>query len=250
MAQLQTYLEVAVGLATQAGQVIRKGFSEAKNVHYKGPTDLVTETDRQCEQLIRSGLLAAFPTHQFIGEEDTSDSGAKPVLTDAPTWMCDPLDGTCNYVHGFPSVCVSLGLAIKKDLVVGVVYNPILGELFTAVRGCGAFLNGQPIHASPQQELSKALVATEIGTTRDPETMAAIFDRVQKVGPPADQPAACTRLPRWPPPALILAARPTGCRLARPAAAAAPAPAPAPPAAAAPTLLPPPRRRRRRPRRR
>ncbi len=88
------------------------------------------------------------------------------------------VDGTTNFVHQYPFVCVSIGLAIRKQLVVGVVLNPILDELYTAVKGQGAFLNGKQIHASDTTELGHALFATEIGTTRDPETVAAIFDRI------------------------------------------------------------------------
>jgi inositol-phosphate phosphatase/L-galactose 1-phosphate phosphatase len=181
MSELHTYLKVAVDVAREAGRLIQHAFSEAKNVHYKGSTDLVTDTDRQCEKLIHDTLSKAFPSHKFIGEEETSASGAKPFLYDAPTWMVDPLDGTTNFVHGYPFVCVSLGLAIKKEVVVGVVFNPILNELFTAVKGGGAFLNGQRISCSQQNDLRKALVATEIGTTRDAETMAAVFERVRRV---------------------------------------------------------------------
>jgi hypothetical protein len=82
---------------------------------------------------------------QFIGEETSATNGT-PELTDAPTWIVDPLDGTTNFVHRYPFVCVSIGLVIDKVPTVGVVFNPILDELFTAVIGKGAFLNGQRIY--------------------------------------------------------------------------------------------------------
>jgi 3'-phosphoadenosine 5'-phosphosulfate (PAPS) 3'-phosphatase len=82
---------------------------------------------------------------QFIGEETSATNGT-PELTDAPTWIVDPLDGTTNFVHRYPFVCVSIGLVIDKVPTIGVVFNPILDELFTAVIGKGAFLNGQRIY--------------------------------------------------------------------------------------------------------
>lgn len=74
-----------------------------------------------------------------------------PELTDTPTWIIDPIDGTTNFIHGFPHTCVVIGLAIKKEMVLGIVYNPILEQLFTARKGRGAFLNGKPIQASKIQ---------------------------------------------------------------------------------------------------
>lgn len=95
--------------------------------------------------------------------------------------MVDPLDGTTNFVHRFPFVCTSIALVIKKEIVVGVVYNPILKELFTAIKGKGALLNGQPIKVSNKDALDQALLATEIGVSRDEQVMDAIFDRLRKI---------------------------------------------------------------------
>eukprot|EP00898_Chlorokybus_atmophyticus_P005155 jgi/Chlat1/5640/Chrsp369S00866 len=176
--QLDRCLEVAVAAAQQAGEVIAKAFNAAKRVEEKASNvDLVTETDQQCETLVRKTLSDAFPDFEFIGEEESSKGGF--TLTDKPTWMVDPLDGTTNFVHRFPFVCVSIGLAISKKAVVGVVYNPIMNELFTAVRGKGAFLNGQPIKVSAQTELGRALVATEIGIVRDEAAITATTNRIK-----------------------------------------------------------------------
>lgn len=84
---------------------------------------------------------------RFIGEETTS-SGVKAEFTDDPTWIIDPVDGTLNFVHGYPNVCVSIGLAIDKELVLGIIYVPVPNLMFTATKGKGAFLNGKPIHVS------------------------------------------------------------------------------------------------------
>jgi len=177
---LGTCLEVAVGAAKRAGQVILNSFYDAKAVEHKGMVDLVTETDKACEDLIFKELASSFPTHQLIGEE-TSASDGIPDLTDAPTWVIDPLDGTTNFVHRFPFVCVSIGLVINKVPAVGVVYNPILDELFTAVQGRGAFLNGKRINVSTQEHIGNALLATEIGTKRDKETVDATTNRINSL---------------------------------------------------------------------
>ncbi|XP_073273910.1 inositol-phosphate phosphatase-like isoform X2 [Primulina huaijiensis] len=145
-----------------------------------GEVDLVTETDKKCEDLIFYHLKQQFPEHKFVGEETTAACGATE-LTEEPTWIVDPLDGTTNFVHGFPFVCVSIGLTIGRIPTVGVVYNPIMDELFTAIRGKGAFLNGKAIKVSSQTELVKALLATEVGTKRDKATVDETTNRINSL---------------------------------------------------------------------
>eukprot|EP00271_Cylindrocystis_brebissonii_P008549 TRINITY_DN2292_c0_g1_i1.p1 TRINITY_DN2292_c0_g1~~TRINITY_DN2292_c0_g1_i1.p1 ORF type:complete len:271 (+),score=54.54 TRINITY_DN2292_c0_g1_i1:261-1073(+) len=171
---------VAVEAAKAAGEVIAGSFYKMKRVENKGAVDLVTETDKACEDLIFGFIQTAFPSHKFIGEEGSSIAGTA-ALTEEPTWMVDPLDGTTNFVHMFPFVCVSIGLVVERQMVVGVVYNPVLQELFTAVRGRGAFLNGSQIHTSKETDLGKALVATEIGTKRDTATVEASTNRIKEL---------------------------------------------------------------------
>ncbi|KAF7803839.1 Inositol monophosphatase 3 [Senna tora] len=177
---LSEYLASAVEAAQKAGEIIRKGFYQTKHVEHKGQVDLVTETDKACEDLIFSHLRKLYPTHKFIGEETTAACGATE-LTDEPTWLVDPLDGTTNFVHGFPFVCVSIGLTIGKVPTVGVVYNPILNELFTGILGKGAFLNGNPIKVSTQTELISSLLATEAGTKRDKKTIDVCTQRINNL---------------------------------------------------------------------
>ncbi|XP_075503020.1 inositol-phosphate phosphatase-like isoform X2 [Primulina tabacum] len=145
-----------------------------------GEVDLVTETDKKCEDLIFYYLKQHFPEHKFVGEETTAACGATE-LTEEPTWIVDPLDGTTNFVHGFPFVCVSIGLTIGRIPTVGVVYNPIMDELFTAIHGKGAFLNGKAIKVSSQTELVKALLATEVGTKRDKATVDETTNRINSL---------------------------------------------------------------------
>ncbi|XP_020227130.1 inositol-phosphate phosphatase isoform X1 [Cajanus cajan] len=149
-------------------------------IYWNAQVDLVTETDKACEDLIFNHLKQLYPSHKFIGEETTA-AGANAQLTDEPTWIVDPLDGTTNFVHGFPFVCVSIGLTIGKIPTVGVVYNPIINELFTGIRGKGAFLNGNPIKVSSQTELMSALLVTEVGTKRDKSTLDACTNRINSL---------------------------------------------------------------------
>ncbi|KAI3466513.1 hypothetical protein Pfo_023176 [Paulownia fortunei] len=177
---VEDFLATAVDAAKSAGEIIRSGFYETKRVEHKGQVDLVTETDKRCEELIFDLLKLQYPDHKFIGEETTAAYGTTE-LTDEPTWIVDPLDGTTNFVHGFPFVCVSIGLTIGRIPTIGVVYNPIMDELFTAICGKGAFLNGKPIKTSSQSELVKSLLVTEVGTKRDKSTVDASTDRINSL---------------------------------------------------------------------
>lgn len=174
------WLEVAESAALAAGEIIAEAWDKEKNVEHKGTVDLVTATDKACEDLIMTRLKEVFPEHCFIGEEEASTGGI-PELTDAPTWMVDPLDGTTNFVHRFPFSCVCVGLAVNKKPVVGVVHNPILKETYTAIVGQGAFLNGAKIHVASQRPLGQALVATEIGVSRDTSTMDTTISRFRNI---------------------------------------------------------------------
>lgn len=170
----------AVAAASEAGDEIKAAWFVERDVEYKGECDLVTATDKKCEDLIFRRLQAAFPEHDFVGEESVAAAnGVLPTIGDAPTWFVDPLDGTTNFVHGYPFSCVSIGLTVHKIPVLGVVLNPITGETFAAVQGRGATLNGERISVSSVTDLNKSLVATEIGVGRDAETVDAIMSRVR-----------------------------------------------------------------------
>lgn len=152
--------------------------SQRKTVQIKShPTDFVTETDQQVEKLLMDGIRKKYPDHEFIGEEESSD-GKKVVLTDSPTWIIDPIDGTMNFVHSFPHSAVSIALLINKVTEIGIVFNPVLGQKFTARRGQGAFYNGQRIHVSEERDLSKALIMVEFGTNRESEKVKVIMENL------------------------------------------------------------------------
>ncbi|RLS77374.1 MAG: inositol monophosphatase [Planctomycetota bacterium] len=118
----------------------------------KGPRDLVTEADFASQREIRRLVLEAFPTHGFVGEEADAAAGQPPAGSvghggAGTRWIVDPLDGTTNYVHGFPAYCTSIALADGDDLLVAAIHDPLRDECFTARRGGGAFLNGRPIES-------------------------------------------------------------------------------------------------------
>ncbi|XP_044762541.1 inositol monophosphatase 1 [Coccinella septempunctata] len=164
------FLESALSVAKQAGELIRSQFNNRnKTITTKEcDIDLVTETDKAVEELIINSLSKEFPDHRFIGEETTAD-GKKVELTEVPTWIIDPIDGTLNFVHSFPHSCISLALFINKEPSIAIVYNPMLEQLFTAQKGVGAFYNNKEMKVSGKQNLSEALIMYEVGTFRNAE---------------------------------------------------------------------------------
>ncbi|KAL0675603.1 hypothetical protein Bca4012_003584 [Brassica carinata] len=175
---LDQFLAAAIDAAQKAGEVIRKGFYETKHVEHKGQVDLVTETDKKCEELVFNHLKQLFPNHKFIGEETTAANGVSE-LTDEPTWIVDPVDGTTNFVHGFPFVCVSIGLTIGKVPVVGVVFNPIMDESRDFV---GQDENNVLFFVvSTQSELVTALLLAEAGVKRDKATLDDATNRINSL---------------------------------------------------------------------
>src|SRR5690348_3856251 len=145
--------------AARRGAAVLESWRARFSVREKGHADLVTEADLASQQEVRSYLLGRFPDHDFLGEEGGKGQ-PRPGPGAPPTWIVDPLDGTTNYVHDVPAYCVSVGLEVAGELVVGVIYDPRLDELFAAARGQGATLNGQPIRTSATGRLDEALLAT------------------------------------------------------------------------------------------
>jgi myo-inositol-1(or 4)-monophosphatase len=160
-------LEAAITAARAAGQLLLERLGTSYQVSHKGPADLVTEIDHQAQDLIANTLREAFPSYGLVGEE-----GSEPGLNDdGPRWIVDPLDGTVNYVRGYPFFAVSIALERAAELAAGVVYNPNLDELFTAERGKGASLNGSPIQVSTATRLEESVLASgfpyEVWTSDD-----------------------------------------------------------------------------------
>jgi myo-inositol-1(or 4)-monophosphatase len=158
------FLPTAESIAREAGALLREFYHRGVRTEYKGDVDLVTEADRASEALIGTRLRAAFPDHGIYGEE-----GTRQALDSEFRWYVDPLDGTTNFAHGFPVFCVVLGcerrhpgLAPDEDgeMVAGVIYDPLRDEMFSAARGQGATLNGQPIRVSRTKSMQESLIAT------------------------------------------------------------------------------------------
>ena len=150
-------LELAQRLAREAGSIQREHYEGEFEVHTKSAViDLVTDIDRACERLIVEAIQTERPGDAILAEEGGG--------TDNPDaewrWVIDPLDGTTNYAHGYPRFCVSIGIEHRGVATVGVVYDPLLDELFSAVRGRGAMLNDRPLQVSAETRLDHAMLST------------------------------------------------------------------------------------------
>lgn len=166
--EIQDFYRTALDVTKEAGERVRADFYRNKNIEVKENfADLVTETDKAVEDLVINKLKQKYPSHKFIGEETVS-AGGHCELTSDPTWIIDPIDGTTNFVHGVPHTCISVGLAVNQQIVIGVVHCPIVGETYSAVKGQGAFCNGEKLSVSSIQDLKKAVVIVEGGTSRNP----------------------------------------------------------------------------------
>ena len=158
------FLEAAIEAAKLGGDKLIEWMGKV-DVKEKGPRDLVTQADFESQQAISDYLLGKFPDHEFLGEE--SDEKSLVSKADKYCWVVDPLDGTVNYVHQLNSFSVSIALRLGSETLVGVVYDPVIGEMFTAVTGEGAQLNGKPIAHSRCTELEKALVVCSFSSSVD-----------------------------------------------------------------------------------
>lgn len=147
--------KAAVDAATDAGVLLMKCFGKKQRVTYKGAINLVTEADKLAEGRILRLLKSRFPGHEILTEESRN-----PVGHSSCRWIVDPLDGTTNYAHGFPFFCVSIAFEEDGEVVLGLVHNPVLREMFVARRGKGSILNGRRICVSDQRDLSRSLLAT------------------------------------------------------------------------------------------
>lgn len=154
-ASFAAHLAVASQAAVEAGALLARKIGHPRQVHTKrSAIDLVTEVDRAAERRIRARLARAFPHIGMLGEEGGAFGDT------ATRWIVDPLDGTNNFVHGFPFFGVSIGLQRDGVMVAGVIYDPLRRELFTATRGGGARLNRRPIRVSSTRRLAHSLVST------------------------------------------------------------------------------------------
>jgi myo-inositol-1(or 4)-monophosphatase len=178
---LQQAGELAKRLAYEAGALLRDAVSKERTITYKGAIDLVTDADEAAEKLIVVGIHAVFPDHRLSGEEGSTGAAESDY-----GWVIDPLDGTTNFAHGYAHWAVSIAMEFDGQPVVGAVYDPMMDEMFFAVKGQGATLNGQPIRVSSVPDLMQALVSTGFSydvTERAPAyaLWEAFNDRAQAV---------------------------------------------------------------------
>jgi myo-inositol-1(or 4)-monophosphatase len=154
---LALLVRAATAAALEAGGIIRDMYESPHRIRLKGAIDLVTEADIASEKAILAILAQRFPDTAVLAEESSSDYANIPA---GPVWIVDPLDGTTNFAHDFPYFCVSIAYSVDQITQVGVIYCPILDELFCAWQGGGAWLNGRRINVSGRTSLLESLVAT------------------------------------------------------------------------------------------
>ncbi len=151
-------MEVSLEAAQRAGQIVRERFLTEKEVSFKGRADIVTDVDLAAEKVILELVRDEYPQFSILSEE------SNPIETDSPyTWVIDPIDGTRNFAEGIPHFCVVVALAKGGSITMGVTYDPIKEEVFTAELGRGAFLNGDPIAVSERQEIANCLLGFDLG---------------------------------------------------------------------------------------
>jgi myo-inositol-1(or 4)-monophosphatase len=148
-------LAFAKTTAAKAGAILRKGKGKQRHIDFKGRVDLVTEYDVKSEKFIKGEIARIFPRHSILAEE-SGQTDNRP----SHVWVVDPLDGTTNFAHDYPAYCVSIGLEVEGENVLGVVYDPVHDEMFSAVKRQGAYMNRVQIHVSSQAKLSRSLVGT------------------------------------------------------------------------------------------
>jgi hypothetical protein len=173
--QLQVFADVAVAIALDAGAILRSRFGEPHDISFKGPLDLVTEADKAAESLIATRLRSAFPDHDLMGEEGSRSENTGARLR----WVIDPLDGTTNFAHGLPTFAVSIALEDAGQPVAGVIYDPMRNELYRAIKGGGASLNGEPIRVSRTEHVHSAILVTGFAHTLEQRRLqGAAPDRI------------------------------------------------------------------------
>ena len=156
---LHPMLNIAIKAARAAGSIINRAALdlEVLKIGTKGPNDYVSEVDRAAEAIIIATLLEAYPGHGILAEESGREHGARDSEY---VWIIDPLDGTTNFLHGFPVYCVSIALAFRGQVQQAVVYDPTRNDLFFASKGRGAFLNDRRLRVSKRLRLTDSLIGT------------------------------------------------------------------------------------------
>ncbi|XP_018328563.1 inositol monophosphatase 2-like [Agrilus planipennis] len=162
--EIQLCYQTALGFIKDAGKILLT----AKDIvlEEKAPGDIVSEYDVKVENVLIRRLKMNFPTHKFIGEEESHRKKRISELSNDPTWIIDPIDGTSNFVRGFPTTCISVGLVVNKEQIMGIIYNPFSMELYTAIKGSGAYLNGERIYSKETENIGRASFIYELSLAK------------------------------------------------------------------------------------
>ncbi|PIN99169.1 MAG: inositol monophosphatase [Candidatus Diapherotrites archaeon CG10_big_fil_rev_8_21_14_0_10_31_34] len=158
------FLSIGILAAKKAGKIIssnRGKFTDLNKVKYKGERDIVTKVDFAAEKIIKETILKKFPSHEILAEETPKGYDLADYL-----WVVDPLDGTVNFSHDYPHFCVSIALKQQEQTVLGVIFDPVLNELFTSVKGKGTYLNGKKVFVSKNSDLIRILLNTGFSYNR------------------------------------------------------------------------------------
>ena len=170
---MQAFLNTAIKAARKAGDIAQINFDRisSSDVKTKAYNEFATHIDEQAEKAINEIIRSRYPEHSILGEEHGMKDNNSEYL-----WIIDPIDGTTNYIHGFPVYCVSIALKIKGRLEVGVIYDPSRQELFTAIRGMGSQLDGRKIRVSEQKTLQGSLLGTGFPYKNDEECLKVYLE--------------------------------------------------------------------------
>ena len=152
---LETHKQVAVTAAEKGARILRERFGNISRIRKKAAQEIVTEADTESETEIIAVIRSHFPEHEILSEETGLQQGASDFK-----WIIDPLDGTVNFAHQVPIFCISIALAYQDDMVLGIILDPLKQELFSAIKGQGARLNGKPIHVSEVETITDSLLVT------------------------------------------------------------------------------------------
>ncbi|MFN3846789.1 MAG: inositol monophosphatase family protein [Paracoccaceae bacterium] len=177
---IRARFDLACRLATDGGALALSHFKNRDRLVIEAkasPQDIVSRADREVEDLIRQGLLAAFPQDAILGEEGGATSGESGYL-----WVIDPIDGTSPFLAGLPHWCVIIALVKGDETVAAVTAHPLSGEMFTAIRGLGAWVNDTPMRCNPDHRIDNSLVAIGASHRTNPDHVAGLIAELMRVG--------------------------------------------------------------------
>ncbi|WP_434512731.1 inositol monophosphatase family protein [Desulfitobacterium sp. AusDCA] len=180
--QAKNWIPEIEELALTAGKIIQRGFESTKTVHEKSSAmDIVTEFDTEVENVLRKEINTRYPEHLVLGEEEefrTEGAFGAFLPRKGYVWVIDPIDGTLNFASGIPLLAVSIALFHEGELLAGVVYNPIIKEMFSAQKGAGATLNNQVIKVKKDSGLARAIVAVSVARRKKDLELSRLADKV------------------------------------------------------------------------